>query len=84
MQEFDTTLDLTDYLLKKENFFRFNQVFCPGEVNLAARYLRVLDENNQHNFVVPPRLGDGYAINGDEFDDHCRVNRDDVDQAVAV
>lgn len=67
MDEFDTTSDLVDYFLKKQNFLLFHKVFCPGEVNMAAYFLRVLNENKEHDFVLPPRL-EGYAILEAEYD----------------
>jgi hypothetical protein len=54
MRELDTAPDFIEYLTKKERFVRGGR-FCgaAGEEEMLAYYLRTLDGNQQHDFVIP-------------------------------
>jgi hypothetical protein len=61
----DTAADFTAYLTKKETFLQNQTIFAAGEEELLALYLKDLDENDEHNFVLPTgynaiALGEGY------------------------
>lgn len=65
MRELDTVSDFINYLAKKERFLSNSEitVYAAGEEELLGYYLRTLDENEEHDFVVEP----GYdAITLDE------------------
>ena len=54
LQQLDTITDFTDYLNKKERFLSSNLgVHVPGEEELLAFYLQKLDENGNHDFILP-------------------------------
>lgn len=64
MRVLDTVADFTAYLMKKEAFLRSGmEVVAAGEEELLANYLKVLNSNNEHDFVVPD---DATAIVFDE------------------
>jgi hypothetical protein len=53
MQELDTVSDFVGYLTKKEKLVREGRLFATGEEDLLAYYLGELNENGEHDFVVP-------------------------------
>lgn len=54
MQTLDTISDFVSYLQKKENLLRSGrQVFAAGEEELLAIYLKNLNANGEHDFVLP-------------------------------
>ncbi|MBC7552926.1 MAG: hypothetical protein H7257_02995 [Taibaiella sp.] len=63
----DTISDFTAYLRKKEQFLRCGlPVICPGEENMLASYLISVNDNNEHDFVLP---ASEQVIEGVEFED---------------
>lgn len=55
MRELDTTADFIQYLTKKEVFFRSGRLmFAAGEEELLAFYLQQLNDQDEHDFIVPP------------------------------
>jgi SEC-C motif len=54
MGTLDTVADFTRYLRKKESFLRSGlEVLAAGEEELLASYLKVMNPQNEHDFVVP-------------------------------
>jgi hypothetical protein len=50
----DTAADFVAYLTKKERFIQSGRLaFAAGEDNLLAYYLKYLNEEKEHDFVVP-------------------------------
>ena len=50
----DTITDFTEYLTKREKFLRRGIIiFSPGEEELLAHYLREINDEGEHDFVLP-------------------------------
>ncbi len=57
LSERDTIADLTAYLRKKEVFLRSNRyVIAAGEEQLLSFYYKQLNEEGEHDFVVPAEV----------------------------
>lgn len=57
MEALDTITDFVTYLTKKERFIKSGRLSsATGEEELLAYYLRTLDSNREHDFVVPPEF----------------------------
>lgn len=53
----DTVTDFVSYLQRKERFLRSNvTVFASGEEDLLAFYLKYINEEGEHDFVVSPDI----------------------------
>jgi hypothetical protein len=63
----DTIADFVAYLSKKVRFLRSRPVFAAGEEELLAYYLKRMNADDQHDFVVPAGL-DGVAILEGQWD----------------
>lgn len=51
----DTITDLVDYLSKKESLIENGKLaFAAGEEDLLAYYLKCLNPDDEHDFVIPP------------------------------
>jgi hypothetical protein len=62
MRTLDTITDFVQYLTKKERFMTSDRaIFIAGEEELLAYYLRDIDANKEHDFIVPPDI-DGLGI----------------------
>lgn len=55
LKKLDTVSDLCDYIMKKEEFLTNSDmsIFVAGEEELLAYYLQQLDEDGNHNFILP-------------------------------
>jgi hypothetical protein len=53
LQTLDTITDFVAYLRKKEEFLLTHRVAAAGEEELLALYLKNLNKNGEHDFVVP-------------------------------
>lgn len=63
LQTLDTVTDFTNYLLKKEKFLSSQvRVHVPGEEELLAFYLQNLNENGDHDFVLPKEDINGLVL----------------------
>ena len=49
----DTITDFVQYLTKKEQFIQNNNLHVAGEEDLLAYYLKYLNEDEEHDFVMP-------------------------------
>ncbi len=68
----DTITDFVEYLTKKEAFMRSGRaVMATGEEDLLAFYLSDIDENEQHDFIVPPDVK-GVFIDEGQWEDFKR------------
>lgn len=57
MRTLDTLPDLVAYLEKKERFFRSGRLgWAAGEEDLMAFYLKYVNEQDEHDFVVPSEV----------------------------
>lgn len=57
MKTLDTITDFVEYLTKKERFVTSGRlIWAAGEDDLLAYYLRDIDENEEHDFVVSPNV----------------------------
>ena len=57
LRTLDTITDFAEYLTKKEALMRSGRaIMAAGEEDLLAFYLSNVDENEQHDFMVPPDL----------------------------
>ena len=66
----DTISDFKSYLEKKEAFLRCGKsIFAAGEQDLLAFYLKDINDEGVHDFIVPPDATDIYIAEGqwDEF-----------------
>ncbi len=53
----DTISDFVSYLVKKEKFLRSDTlVFAAGEEELLTYYLTNMNEESEHDFIVPPNF----------------------------
>jgi hypothetical protein len=63
MKTVDTTSDFVSYLSKKEKFLRSGiSVFSAGEEELLAHYLKKMNEEGEHDFVLPKEELNGIAL----------------------
>jgi hypothetical protein len=59
----DTITDFADYLIKREILLRSNKnIYSAGEEEMLACYLKYLNEDNEHDFILPNINADGYAF----------------------
>lgn len=66
MQTLDTVSDFVAYLQKKEAFVLSGRLgMAAGEEELLAHYLKRLNPNDEHDFVVPSILDKIYLAEGD-------------------
>jgi hypothetical protein len=57
MSTLDTVSDFVEYLTKKERFILSGRLgFAAGEEDLLAFYLKYLNEEGEHDFVIPPHI----------------------------
>ncbi len=57
MGTLDTISDFVNYLMKKERFLTGNMtILVPGEEDLLALYLRDVNEQGEHDFVLPDNV----------------------------
>ncbi|MCD4672991.1 MAG: hypothetical protein K8R77_10040 [Anaerolineaceae bacterium] len=69
LKTLDTVTDFVNYLSKKEKFITSGKLIsAAGEDDLLAFYFEKLDENGEHDFIIPPDI-DGIAID-EGFWDH--------------
>lgn len=69
----DTITDFVEYLTKKEDFIRSGRLaMAAGEEELLAFYLSDIDEDDQHDFIVPPDVNAVYIDEGhwEDFKNH--------------
>lgn len=71
LQTLDTVTDFVNYLQRKEYFLSRAElsVRATGEEDLLAFYLQRLDENNEHDFVLPEKDFNGVTISEGFWDD---------------
>lgn len=63
LQKQDTISDFTHYLAKREQLLRSAKtIYSPGEEELLAYYLKCLNDNDEHDFVLPDTDADGYGF----------------------
>jgi hypothetical protein len=63
LQTLDTITDFTKYLTKKERLLSSKiKVHVPGEEELLAFYLKKLDENEEHDFILPKENIDAFML----------------------
>jgi hypothetical protein len=63
LQKQDTITDFTHYLIKREQLLRSEKiVYSPGEEELLAYYLKNLNDNDEHDFVLPDTEAEGYGF----------------------
>jgi hypothetical protein len=61
----DTITDFVEYLMKKEAFIRSGRLgWVAGEEDLLAFYLSKIDENEQHDFIVPSNISQVFIEEG--------------------
>lgn len=59
MKNVDTIADFVGYLSKKEKFFRSSiKIMSSGEEDLLAYYLKNIDEQEEHDFILPDEKTD--------------------------
>src|SRR5437763_7358393 len=57
MRTLDTITDFVQYLTKKERFMTGGTaVFATGEEELLAYYLRDINADGEHDFIIPPDI----------------------------
>ncbi len=62
MSALDTISDFVSYLSKKEKLIRDGRLaFATGEDDLLALYLRKINDEGEHDFVIPPEI-DGIFV----------------------
>lgn len=63
LQKQDTIADFTHYLTKREQLLRSEKtIYSPGEEELLAYYLKCLNDQDEHDFVLPETDAEGYAF----------------------
>ena len=73
MSELDTILDFCRYLRKKEALLETYHVVAPGEEDMLAQYLKDINENKEHDFVISTNSGD--KIDGVRFEEGTYASR---------
>src|SRR5205823_13112073 len=72
MGTLDTITDFVQYLTKKEQFLTGGTaVFAAGEEELLAFYLKDINAEGDHDFIIPPDIN-GLAIQEGLWDDFIR------------
>ena len=72
MRTMDTVTDFVEYLSRKEAFIESGRlIWAPGEEDLLAYYLRVINSENEHDFIVPEG-NDALAISEGDWQTFCR------------
>jgi hypothetical protein len=66
MNTLDTVTDFLVYLTKKEKFICNSglDILAAGEEDLLAFYLGQLNEEGEHDFIIPPNIGWGFVAEG--------------------
>jgi hypothetical protein len=65
MTKLDTITDFVEYLTKKEKFITSGRLAAAaGEEDLLAFYLKDLNEDEEHDFIVPPDIKGVYIDEG--------------------
>ncbi|WP_290238703.1 hypothetical protein [Pedobacter aquatilis] len=63
LQTRDTISDFRDYLYKREKLLRSDfRIYAPGEEEMLAHFLKCLNADNEHDFVLPESKNEGYAF----------------------
>lgn len=57
LEELDTIADFVSYLEAKERLFERRHVIALGEEDLLAHYLKTINENQVHDFVMSENIG---------------------------
>lgn len=59
----DTISDFTNYLKKREQLLRLSvRIYSPGEEEMLGHYLEEMNEDGEHDFVLPASDKPGYAF----------------------
>ncbi|MGN6640080.1 MAG: hypothetical protein ACTHJ8_14320 [Mucilaginibacter sp.] len=63
LQKQDTITHFTHYLTKRERLLRSAKtIYSPSEEELLAYYLKCLNDNDEHDFVLPDTDSEGYGF----------------------
>ncbi len=88
MSTLDTISDFVSYLSKKEMLILDGRLgFATGEDDLLAYYLRNLNNEGEHDFVIPPEIDSIFVDEGlwEEFDRHpqrhAQIKADEISYA---